>query len=110
MGFDIESIPHLYIPMPEFDLTEYTATGLYNYVQPIISSPIKEESVHYEWRHLGNFQSNAGSSDELQHQIDDIINKNLRYMCSKKITPDAALQGYSLKILKQLLYKPSTEI
>ena len=26
-------------------------------------------------------------------------------MCSKKITPDAALQGYSLKILKQLLCK-----
>ena len=68
MGFDIDSIPRLYIPMPEFDLPEYImATGLYKYVQPIINSPIKEESVHYEWRHLGNFQSNAESSNEFQH-------------------------------------------
>ena len=33
-----------------------------------------------------------------------IIKKNL-IMCFKRITPDAALQGYNLKILKQLMYK-----
>ena len=87
------------------------ATGIYKYAHPIFYSPINEESIHYEWRHLGNFQSNAGSSDEFQRQIDDIVNKNLKYMCSKKITPNVALQGYSLKILKQLLYKTKhTEI
>ena len=48
MGFDIATTPSLGIPMPEFDSAEFMATGLYKYAHPILHSPIKEESVHYE--------------------------------------------------------------
>ena len=53
----------LEIPMPEFDLLKFKDTGEYTYVQPIRMAPITQKNIHYEWRHLGNFQSNLGSSD-----------------------------------------------
>jgi len=95
----------LCIPMPVFDKHRYDTTGQYRYIKPIPKPSIQEEDVHHEWRHLGNYQSNAGSSKELSSQLHTIIGKNLKYVCSKKLSADGGLQGYSLKILLQLLYK-----
>ena len=68
-------------------------------------APITHKNMHYEWRHLGNFQSNSRSSDLLIDKLEYIIKKNLKCMCSERISPDAALQRYNLKILKQLMCK-----
>ena len=67
--------------MPKFDEQIFMATGKYHYEWPIHHAQIKEESVHFEWRHLGNYQSNSGSSDELLDQLHRIVNDNLKYMC-----------------------------
>jgi hypothetical protein len=89
--------------MPSFDIDWFNITGEYKYYLPIQRPTIKEETAQYEWRHLGNFQSNEGSSKELSSQLDTIVSENLKYVCSKNLTPDGALQGYALKILNQIL-------
>ena len=91
--------------MPVFDTDHYDAIGQYAYVQPIPHSPIKQETEYHPWRHLGNFQNNVGSPQPLIDELEKVINTDLKYMSTKRLTPDGALQGYSGKIQPTLTYR-----
>jgi len=84
----------LRIPMPVFDVVHYESTGEYQYVSPMFQEEIKEESPDFFWRHLGNYQSNNGSSVPLNNEINKIIHEGLTYMAGCDITSDGALMGY----------------
>ena len=95
----------LAIPMPEFDAARFECEGTWQYRRPIEYAPIKEETPDYEWRHLGNFQSNHAHSDLLKEGLHEVVENGVEYMASKRLAQDGALMGYKLKFLPQMLFR-----
>ena len=52
---------------------------------PIRYVPIKEEDQDYEWRHLGNFQSNLGHRGVLYDGLTSTITEGIGYMARRRL-------------------------
>ena len=71
----------------------------------IESQIIKEVKPDERWRHLGNFQDNKNSSKFTIAEVKCDVKEVVGYMCRRNITPEATLQGYTMKCLPKLMYK-----
>ena len=87
------------ISVPLYEVHKQQArNGIYTFKEPT-GVPLTERTPQYEWRHLGNYQSNKGANTVALAQLNKVIDQDLRFLFTRKLSKEGFMQGYELKIL-----------
>ena len=86
------------VPDPALAEMHLTLTGEYELRKPMKQIVLRQGHEREYRRHLGNYQNNVGGTKAAIDEARKTIDHDLQYMVQRKITQEAALQGYNTKI------------